>query len=129
MVSERIQRRIDSLLDEADTALVEGDWSTVDDRSQKVLHLDPGNVDALTFSAAAERALGNSTAEPAAPSPSIPSTPDTPPKAPDDDIIKAIRHAVAIKPKGNWFQDHPFHPDNDYAGQFSSNPMIRTIGG
>ena len=79
MVSERIQRRIDSLLDEADTALVEGDWSTVDDRSQKVLHLDPGNVDALTFSAAAERALGNSTAEPAAPSPSIPSTPDTPP--------------------------------------------------
>ena len=51
MTSERIQRRIESQLDEADAALVEGDWSTVLDRSQKALHLNPTNSDALTFSA------------------------------------------------------------------------------
>ena len=60
MTSERIQRRIDLLLDEADQALADGDWSVVRDRSNKVLALDPDNSDALTFLAAAERAQGTS---------------------------------------------------------------------
>lgn len=58
MTSERIQRRIENLLDEADAALVERDWAIVLDRAQTVLHIDPDNSEALTFSAAAERALG-----------------------------------------------------------------------
>lgn len=49
--------------------------------------------------------------------------------ASDDKIIKSIRHAVAIKPKGNWFRDQPFNPEKNYDGQFVSNPTIRTIGG
>ena len=53
MANERIQRRIENLLDEADAALVKGDWPTVLDRAQKVVALDPDNSDALTFSAAA----------------------------------------------------------------------------
>ena len=72
MASERIQRRIDSLLDEADQALVEGDWPAVRDRSQKVLALDPENKDALTFHAAAERAqgsVGSAASQPTAPAP------------------------------------------------------------
>ena len=68
MTSERIQRRIENLLDEADAALVERDWATVLDRAQTVLALDPDNADAQTFLAAAERSLGNSAAEPVAPS-------------------------------------------------------------
>ena len=32
MASERIQRRIDSLLDEADQAIANEDWQTVDGR-------------------------------------------------------------------------------------------------
>ena len=58
MASERIQRRIDLLLDEADEALADGDWATVRDRSAKVLALDPNNGDAATYMAAAERAQG-----------------------------------------------------------------------
>ncbi len=67
MTSERIQRRIENLLDEADAALVQRDWATVLDRAQTVLALDPDNADAQTFSAAAERSLGTSPAEPVAP--------------------------------------------------------------
>ena len=36
MASERIQDRIDLLLDEADQALADGDWLLVHDRSNKV---------------------------------------------------------------------------------------------
>ena len=59
MASERIQRRIDILLDEADQAVAQSEWSVVRDRAQNVLALDPANGDAVTFLAAAERALGN----------------------------------------------------------------------
>lgn len=47
MPSERIQRRIDSLLDEADQALNAGDWEVLRDRANNVLSLDPENSDAL----------------------------------------------------------------------------------
>ena len=56
MPSERIQRRIDLLLDQADQALADGDWALVRDSSGKVLALDPDNTDAATYIAAAERA-------------------------------------------------------------------------
>ena len=40
-----------------------GQWNVVRARAQTVLALDPDNADALTFSAAAERSLGGSSAE------------------------------------------------------------------
>ncbi|MBI1976851.1 MAG: GTP 3',8-cyclase MoaA [Candidatus Omnitrophica bacterium] len=49
--------------------------------------------------------------------------------APDEEIIRTIRHAAAIKPKGNWFNEKPFRSDEDYDSIFASNPMIRTLGG
>ena len=57
MASERVQRRIDILLDEADQAIAQSDWPVVRDRAQNVLALDPDNGDAATFMAAADRAL------------------------------------------------------------------------
>ena len=78
MTSERIQRRIENLLDEADAALVERDWATILDLAQTVLALDPDNADALTFSAAAGRSVGNSLAESIAPSQAVRTTPDLP---------------------------------------------------
>ena len=65
MASERVQRRIDILLDEADQAIVQSDWSVVRDRAQNVLALDPDNGDAATFLAAADRALASSGQPPA----------------------------------------------------------------
>ena len=61
MASERVQRRIDILLDEADQAIAQSDWSVVRDRAQNILALDPGNGDAATFLAAAERAFATET--------------------------------------------------------------------
>ena len=69
MVSDRIQRRIERLLDEADEAVTRMDWQVVRDRVTTVLVLDPGNSDAQTFLAAAERALGTAPAPAPPPSP------------------------------------------------------------
>ncbi len=58
MPSERIQRQVDRLLDEAEEALGRRDWSTVLERAVDALALDPENADARGFLDAAERALG-----------------------------------------------------------------------
>ncbi len=55
MASERIQRRIEILLDEADEAVAISDWVVVRNRAQNVLRFDPENKDALSYLAAAER--------------------------------------------------------------------------
>ena len=68
MASERIQRRIERLLDEADLALDQGDWVLVTDRAGKVAALDPDNSDAKTFLAAANRALDGQQIAPVLPS-------------------------------------------------------------
>ena len=50
MANERVQRRIDRLLDQADEAMEQLDWETVRDRAQTVLGLDPENNDAPMLS-------------------------------------------------------------------------------
>ena len=60
MASERIQRRIDSLLDEAEVAIKQLDWRVVHDRAEAVLAIDPENADGLTYLATADRASGGS---------------------------------------------------------------------
>ena len=82
MASERVQRRIDLLLDEADQAIDRSDWSVVRDRAQNVLALDPGNGDAATFLAAADRALATDTTPPPPDTQLLTSIP-TPPKTPE----------------------------------------------
>ena len=60
MASERAQRQIDRLLDEAEYAVSQLDWDIVRGRAQAVLAFDPENSDGLAFLAVAERAQGNS---------------------------------------------------------------------
>ncbi len=83
MASERIQRRIGLLLDEADEAVAQGDWALVRDCSRKALVIDPENQEALTFLAIAERGLetqDTSSLEPApVPSATTPASPAAPP--------------------------------------------------
>ena len=69
MASERVQRRIDLLLDEADAAISRYDWEAVRNAAQAVLAIAPDNGDATTFLAAAERALNGSGDSPSAPPP------------------------------------------------------------
>ncbi|MCH8061051.1 MAG: protein kinase [Chloroflexi bacterium] len=60
MPSERVQRQLDRLLDGAEDALTDRDWSRVRDLAQDALALDPDNEDARTFLEAAERSLPDS---------------------------------------------------------------------
>ena len=58
MPSERIQRRIDRLLDGAEAAADAEDWTLVRRKAAEVLGLDPENEDAPAMSRAAEKVLG-----------------------------------------------------------------------
>ena len=73
MASERVQRRIDRLLDQIEEAVDQLDWEVVLARAHAVLAIDPQNQDALTFLAAGERAQASSA--PAAPQESTSLTP------------------------------------------------------
>jgi hypothetical protein len=60
MPSERIQRRIDKLLDESDEAYARQDWAVVETTANSALGLDPENEDALAILAAKARMTGES---------------------------------------------------------------------
>lgn len=57
MPSERVQRQIDGLLDEADKAMARLEWAVVRERAQAVLAADPENSDGRDYLAMAERGL------------------------------------------------------------------------
>ena len=61
MPTERMQRQIDGLLDEAEVAVRELDWETVRARTDAVLALDPENADARALLEAAARSTGGVT--------------------------------------------------------------------
>ena len=52
MVSDRFQRRIERLLDEADEAIAQFDWEKVRQCAQAVLALEPNNSDGMGLLAA-----------------------------------------------------------------------------
>jgi len=74
MASERIQRQIDRLLDDAEQAMAAGDWETVRLRCEAALSLDAENVDARSYLVAATNKL--------APAPSGSPAPAAPVAAP-----------------------------------------------
>ena len=82
MASERVQRQIDRLLDEAEQASESEDWETVRNRAGRVLAFDPENADAQVFLAAADRSLG-----PGGPPITVPDP------GPDGSVVPASRPA------------------------------------
>ena len=68
MPSDRVQRRIDALLDEADQAISAQDWNRVDGAARAVLAIEPANEDATAFR---QMAIANGVAERAA-APALP---------------------------------------------------------
>ena len=64
MASDRLQRQIERLLDEADLAITGEDWSTVSSRARSVLAIDPENAEGLAYLATADRALDASASQP-----------------------------------------------------------------
>ena len=59
MASERVQRRIDRLLDQAEEAMDSLNWDAARDYTHAVLGLDPGNADALAYLDSALRVQEN----------------------------------------------------------------------
>ncbi|MDP2328616.1 MAG: hypothetical protein Q8M79_11110 [Dehalococcoidia bacterium] len=59
MPTERIQRRIDALLDEAEAAMSVGGRSVVAEKARAVLAMDPENEDGPALLRAAEANLGS----------------------------------------------------------------------
>lgn len=60
MVSERMQRQVDRLLDDAEAAVHTSDWSTVAEKAAAVLGIDPENADATAFLKMARSAVAES---------------------------------------------------------------------
>jgi len=67
MATDRMRRRIETLLDEAESAISDHDWQTVRGHAQSVLALDPENEDGLALLSAAQRALDEPIATPSEP--------------------------------------------------------------
>ena len=57
MASDRVQRRLERLLDQIDEAETSGDWKLVHNLSKDVLELDGENQEATAYLRAAERRL------------------------------------------------------------------------
>ena len=64
MASERLQRQIARLLDEAELAIAQRDWATVRERAQDVVSIDPENSEGQAFLDAADRASATDVAPP-----------------------------------------------------------------
>ena len=75
MPSERVQRQVDRLLDEAEAALADRDWARVRTLAEDALALDPDNADARGLLQGAERRLASDNALPAAAAAATPPTP------------------------------------------------------
>ncbi len=81
MLSERVQRQIERLLDEAESAIERGDWSRALELSESVLRLDPENADARSYLEAAQREApaGSQSSTPSRPTATASTAPSAPP--------------------------------------------------
>ena len=64
MTSERIQRRIERLLDQAEESADKKDWSAVRETALEVLGLDPENADAQALIRSSDSVAGTSDISP-----------------------------------------------------------------
>ncbi len=65
MASERLQRRLERLLDQIDEAEANGNWESVHDLALDVLEIDAENAEANAYlKAAKRRVVGKATATP-----------------------------------------------------------------
>ncbi len=70
MPSERMQRRIDRFLDQAEEAVENREWDAAQEFCRAALALDGGNEDAQALLSAAQQAIGGVGTVPGLPGPS-----------------------------------------------------------
>ena len=75
MASDRLQRRLERLLDQVDEAESEGNWKSVRDLAQDILEIDLDNIEARAYLRAAERRLDTLSTPLDSQSPQVPELP------------------------------------------------------
>ena len=94
MPSKRIQRRIDSLLDEADEATASREWKAVREIAGAVLAIEGENEDALAFLAMADGATSDSASPADDAPPSSPAATPAPTAPPHPERFAGDRYGV-----------------------------------
>ena len=78
MASERLQRRLERLLDQAEEAMDRSDWESVRDHAKVALGLDPNNTDAIALLASVEQVLATESTVPSSESTGVEPTTSEP---------------------------------------------------
>ena len=92
MASERVQRRLERLLDQIDEAEADGNWESVHDLALDVLEIDAENAEANAYLKAAGRRVSRSTnAVQQSPPPLAPTAPDDQPSSFSNDRYQVKR--------------------------------------
>ena len=96
MASDRIQRRINQLLDEADGAVAALDWDVVRSRAEAVLAFDPENKEAIAYRKASDRGHGQLVPDSLQATSSTPPTtlPDQPSSFNSDRLLGLLAHTM-----------------------------------
>jgi serine/threonine-protein kinase len=94
MPSERVQRQIDGLLDQAESGIAGRDWDAVREAARAVLGIDPENEDALAFLSMADSAVGGSSAATPSAAPATDSATSIGPASAQPDSFAGGRYVV-----------------------------------
>ena len=82
MTTDRVQRRIQRLLDQIDEAEAARDWQLVLDLAKDVLGIEPENKEPRSYLESSQRRLGQAAGTPIAPPPSRPQNSSPAPSLP-----------------------------------------------
>ena len=126
VLTERLLRQIERLLDAADEAAARNDWATVHERAEAVLRIVPGQPDALTYLAAASR--GPDLAAAAAPARTGEYSPDEGPSAGFDPTSFCDGRYRVVRFLGGGGKKRVFHAHDTKLDRDIAFALIKTEG-
>jgi len=127
MTTDRIQRRIEAFLDEADAAASRGEWQSVAEKARAVLAIDPDNPDAPALLRAALANLGGDAPE-AAPQAASPAAAPTEQPTSFAEGRYEVRRFLGEGGKKRVFLAHDTRLDRDVAFALIKTEGLDEVG-